>query len=98
MRRAIAETAGIPEEKIILDIPPLRKEMQMKVQVQSDHDLVAFDEIVPLLPMMNATRQGQWRLGVYAPSDILDKVGDAAREGLSLRRATKQDKLTSTIV
>ena len=98
MRRAIAETAGIPEEKIILDIPPLRKEMQMKVQVQSDHDLVAFDEIVPLLPMMNATRQGQWRLGVYAPADILDKVGDAAREVLSLRRATKQDKLTSTIV
>lgn len=98
MRRAIAETAGVPEEKIILDIPPVRKEMKMRVQVQNRHDLVAFEEIVPLLSMMNATRQGQWRLGVYAPAEILDKAGDAAREVLSLRRATKQDKLPGTIV
>jgi len=98
MRRAIAETAGVPEEKIILDIPPIRKEMRMMVQVQNQHDLVAFEEIIPLLSMMNATRQGQWRLGVYAPADVLDKVSDAAREVLSLRRATKQDKLPGTIV
>ncbi len=98
MRRAIAETAGVPEEKIILDIPPIRKEMRMMVQVQNQHDLVAFEEIIPLLSMMNATRQGQWRLGVYAPADVLEKVGDAAREVLSLRRATKQDKLPGTIV
>lgn len=98
MRRAIAETAGLPEEKIILDIPPIRKEMRMRVQVQNRHDLVAFEEIIPLLSMMNATRQGQWRLGVYAPADVLDKAGDAAREVLSLRRATKQDKLPGTIV
>jgi len=98
MRRAIAETAGVPEEKIILDIPPIRKEMRMMVQVQNQHDLVAFEEIIPLLSMMNATRQGQWRLGVYAPADILERVGDAAREVLSLRRATKQDKLPGTIV
>lgn len=98
MRRTIAETAGVPEEKIILDIPPIRKEMRMMVQVQNQHDLVAFEEIIPLLSMMNATRQGQWRLGVYAPADVLEKVGDAAREVLSLRRATKQDKLPGTIV
>ncbi len=98
MRRAIAETAGVPEEKIILDIPPIRKEMRMMVQVQNQHDLVAFEEIIPLLSMMNATRQGQWRLGVYAPADILDRVSNAAREVLSLRRATKQDKLPGTIV
>ncbi len=98
MRRAISETAGLSEEKIIIDIPPIRKEMRMMVQVQNQHDLVAFEEIIPLLSMMNATRQGQWRLGVYAPADVLEKVGDAAREVLSLRRATKQDKLPGTIV
>lgn len=98
MKRAIAETAGVAEEKIILDIPPVRKEMRMMVQVQNQHDLVAFEEIIPLLSMMNATRQDQWRLGVFAPADILEKVADAAREILSLRRATKQDKLPGTIV
>ncbi|MCK9313236.1 MAG: HD domain-containing protein [Methanocorpusculum sp.] len=98
LRQAIAETAGVPEEKIILDIPPLRKEMHMNVQVQNHHDLVAFEEIIPLLPMMNAARQGQWRLGIYAPSEILEKAADASREVLSIRRATKQNKLPGIII
>ena len=98
IRRAIAETAEVPEEKIILDIPPLRKEMHMNVQVQNQHDLVPFEEIIPLLPMMNATRQGQWRLGVYAPGEIREKVADAAREVLSIRHATKQNKLPGIII
>lgn len=97
MHTAIAETAGVSPDKIILDIPPLRKEMKMDVKVRNHHDLVPFEEIVPMIAMMNATRQGQWRLGVYAPADIREKVGDAAREVLALRRATKQHKLTGII-
>ncbi|MDR0981332.1 MAG: HD domain-containing protein [Methanocalculaceae archaeon] len=94
---AIAETAGVSPEQIILDIPPLRKEMKMDIRVRNHHDLVPFEEIVPMIAMMNATRQGQWRLGVYAPADLREKVGDAAREVLDLRRATKQHKLTGII-
>lgn len=97
MHTAIAETAGVAPEQIILDIPPLRKEMKMDIRVRSHHDLVAFEDIVPMIAMMNATRQGQWRLGVYAPAELREKVGDAAREVLALRRATKQHKLTGII-
>jgi len=97
LHTAIAETAGVEPDKIILDIPPLRKEMKMDIRVRNHHDLVPFEEIVPMIAMMNATRQGQWRLGVYAPADLREKVGDAAREVLALRRATKQHKLTGII-
>ncbi|HJJ99297.1 MAG TPA: HD domain-containing protein [Methanocorpusculum sp.] len=97
LHTAIAETAGVEPDKIILDIPPLRKEMKMDVKVRNHHDIVPFEDIVPIIAMMNATRQGQWRLGVYAPVDLCEKVGDAAREVLSLRRATKQHKLTGII-
>lgn len=97
MHTAIAETAGVAPDQIILDIPPLRKEMKMDVKVRNHHDLVPFEEIVPMIAMMNATRQGQWRLGVYAPAGLREKVGDAAREVLDIRRATKQHKLTGII-
>ncbi|HJK52596.1 MAG TPA: HD domain-containing protein, partial [Methanocorpusculum sp.] len=43
------------------------------------------------------TRQGQWRLGGYAPAELRERVSDAAREVLALRRATKQHKLTGII-
>ncbi|MCZ9312114.1 MAG: HD domain-containing protein [Methanocorpusculum sp.] len=97
MHTAIAETAGVTPEQIILDIPPLRKEMKMNIKVRNHHDLIPFEENVPMIAMMNATRQGQWRLGVYAPAELRERVGDAAREVLALRRATKQHKLTGII-
>ena len=97
LHTAIAETAGVAPDKIILDIPPLRKEMKMDIKVRNHHDLVPFEEIVPMIAMMNATRQGQWRLGVYAPAELREGVSDAAREVLALRRATKQHKLTGII-
>lgn len=97
LHTAIAETAGVAPDKIILDIPPLRKEMKMDIKIRNHHDLVPFEEIVPMIAMMNATRQGQWRLGVYAPAELRERVSDAAREVLALRRATKQHKLTGII-
>lgn len=97
LHTAIAETAGVAPDKIILDIPPLRKEMKMDIKVRNHHDLVPFEEIVPMIAMMNTTRQGQWRLGVYAPAELRERVSDAAREVLALRRATKQHKLTGII-
>lgn len=97
LHTAIAETAGVAPDKIILDIPPLRKEMKMDIKVRNHHDLVPFEEIVPMIAMMNTTRQGQWRLGVYAPAELRERVSDAAREALALRRATKQHKLTGII-
>jgi HD superfamily phosphohydrolase len=97
MKIAIAEIAGVSSDQIILDIPSLRKEMKMNIRVRNHHDLVPFEEIVPIITMMNATRHGQWHIGVYAPAELCKRVGDAAREILALRRATKQHKLTGII-
>lgn len=97
LRTAIAETAGVESDKIILDIPPIRKEMRIKVKVRNQHELVPFEEIVPMITMMNTTRQGQWRLGVYTPANLRKKVSDAAREVLALRNTTKQHKLIDII-
>lgn len=92
-RKEIAETAGVFKEEVLLDIPHLRHEIKIQVQVKNRHELVSFEEIMPILKMMNDTRQGQWRLGVYAPKEHREKVAEAAREVLKVRRATKQEIL-----
>ncbi|MDR3102451.1 MAG: HD domain-containing protein [Methanocalculaceae archaeon] len=97
LHAAIVETADVPPESVILDIPFLRKEMKMDVLIRNRHDLVPFEELVPMISMMNATRQGQWRLGVYTPAGLRDRVGAAASEVLALRHTTKQHKLTGVI-
>ena len=93
LQTEIAETAGVDEHAVILDIPPLRKDMHMQVKVKSMHDYVPFEEIVPLLPLMNTTRREQWRLGVYAAEENLDAVKKAAFSVLGVSRPTKQGRL-----
>ncbi|MDO5843914.1 MAG: HD domain-containing protein [Methanocorpusculum sp.] len=93
LRRAIIETAGVLENDVILDIPPLRKEMKMQVQVKNHHDLIPLDEIFPLMSTMNEARHGQWMIGVYCPKELRERVSAAAVEVLNVRRATKQTGL-----
>lgn len=89
----IAETAGVEPHAVILDIPPLRKDMQMQVKVKTMHDYVPFEDLVPLLPLMNKTRQEQWRLGVYSAAEDVEAVRAAASAVLGVSRPTKQERL-----
>jgi len=93
LRMEISDAAGVDEHAVILDIPPLRKDMQMQVKVKSLHDYVPFEDIVPLLPLMNATRQEQWRLGVYAAEENVEAVKRAALDVLGVSSPTKQVRL-----
>ena len=93
LTREIAETAGVDEHAVILDIPPLRKDMHMEVKVKSMHDYVPFEQLVPLLPLMNTTRQEQWRLGVYAAEENVEAVKRAALSVLGVSSPTKQVRL-----
>ena len=93
LRTEIADEAGVDEGTVILDIPKLRKEMNMEVKVQARHDLVPFEEVVPLLTLMNKTRREQWRLGVYTTQEAADVVAAAAETVLSISKPTKQNRL-----
>lgn len=94
LRMEIAEKAHVNEDAVILDIPSYRHDMHMQVKVKNLHDFIPFDELVPLLTLMNQTRREQWRLGVYAPEEHRDAVAIAATEVLGIQKPTKQYKLS----
>ena len=93
LRIKIADAAGVDEQYVILDIPAVRGDMHMQVKVRNLHDFVPFEEIVPLLNLMNQTRAEQWRLGVYTTPEYQDAVSAASVSVLGIQKPTKQHKL-----
>ena len=89
----IAETAGIRAEEVLVDIPPIPREMSLGVRVQSRNAVTNFEELSPRIRTLNMTRREQWRLGIYTVPEHRDAVGDAACEVLHIKKPTRQDTL-----
>ncbi|HRR88185.1 MAG TPA: HD domain-containing protein [Methanoculleus sp.] len=94
--RAIAETAGIRQDDVLVDIPPIPRALSMEIRVRNTHAMVDIEEVSPIINTLNDTRRHQWRLGVYTPAVHRQVVEQAAMEVLRVKRATKQDKLVVT--
>jgi HD superfamily phosphohydrolase len=91
--RRISQMAQVQEHQVLVDIPAFPREMQMEVQVQDQHTLVPLDEVSPLITTLNETRKTQWRMGVYAPREVLSRVKETARELLHIRPPTRQERI-----
>jgi uncharacterized protein len=89
----IAEYAGIRPEEVLVDIPPIPREMTLGVRVQNRYSVTSFEEISPRIRTLNMTRREQWRLGVYTLPEYRETVADAACEVLHIRKPTRQDTL-----
>ncbi|PKL62871.1 MAG: phosphohydrolase [Methanomicrobiales archaeon HGW-Methanomicrobiales-2] len=90
---AIAETAGVPGDCVLVDIPRLPRALSMEVRVRNSHAMVDIEGVSPLINTLNDTRRQQWRLGIYTTEQHRHTVELAAMEVLRVKRATKQDKL-----
>ncbi len=91
--REIAEAAGIPAHKVLIDIPPVPREMSLGVRVRSRNAIIGFEEISPRIRTLNAMRKEQWRLGVYTLPEHREKVADAGCDILHIKKPTRQETL-----
>ena len=89
----IAESAGIDEHHVLVDIPPFPSPMSIEVMVENRNDLVSLEKMSPLVNTLNDTRKTQWRMGVYTLPEYRRIVEDAGREVLNIGKPTKQNKL-----
>jgi hypothetical protein len=95
LAREIAGAAGREEWEVIVDIAPFPADMSMGVQVRNRTATLDLSLVSPLVNTLNETRRSQWRLGVYAPGEHVAGVERAAVEVLHVKRATRQDTLSS---
>ncbi len=80
----IATAADVDTEAVILDIPskPSMKESSSRVLVNGE--MRTLSEQSTLVNALQRAQREQWRLGVYCPRDVRDRVGDAAVRVLGL--------------
>jgi HD superfamily phosphohydrolase len=89
----IAGQAGVRPEEVLVDIPPIPREMSLGVRVQSRNAVTNFEELSPRIRTLNMTRREQWRLAVYTLPEYRETVTDAACEVLHIQKPTRQDTL-----
>jgi HD superfamily phosphohydrolase len=89
----IAELAGLAPDEVLVDIPPMPRELSLGVRVKNQHAVVSFEEFSPRIRTLNATRREQWRLGVYTPPEHREVVAEAGCAVLHIRKPSRQDTL-----
>ncbi|MFB6072745.1 MAG: HD domain-containing protein [Halobacterium sp.] len=82
--RDIAADAGVPDERVVLDVQgePTMRESTTGVLVNGE--VRSLDEQSTLVNALQVAQREQWRLGVYAPAEHVEAVGQAAERVLGL--------------
>ena len=81
---AIAERADVDESSVILDVPSGDGIEEASSRVIVNGEVRRLDEQSPLVGALRANNESQWRLGIYAPLAVRDRVATAAIEELDL--------------
>ncbi|GAB3665947.1 HD domain-containing protein [Halopiger thermotolerans] len=82
--REIADRAAVDQEYVILDIPSRPSMTESTTRVMVNGDIRRLGQQSPLVEALRAAQYSQWRLGVYSPPEIRERVGRAAVDVLGL--------------
>ena len=82
--RDIADYADVDPDEVILDVPgrPEMRESTSRVVVNGEVRKLGSQST--LVKALRRASREQWRMGVYAPEDLTDRVGSAAENVLGL--------------
>ncbi len=76
----LAEDAGVEAGYVILDIPPKPKYEEKNALVFDGEKIERLDHVSPLVKILQKTQKAHWSVGVYTPSENLEKVAHVCEE------------------
>jgi len=91
--RDVADEANVDPDEVILDVPAEPRMPESGTRVVVNDEVRSLSEQSTLVSALRAAQRDQWRLGVYAPEDLSERVGNAAIRavGLDLSGALVRD-------
>ncbi|MDI6888895.1 MAG: HD domain-containing protein [Methanocellales archaeon] len=90
----IAKESGVPEGHVLLDIPKRPEMVEMKARILVNGEMKRLDEVSHLVRILVDAQWDNWKLGVYAPEEYKEKVGEAASVILGIRKPPVQHRLS----
>jgi hypothetical protein len=102
LEREVADAAGVAPGKVVVDVPDLPSMTESSTRVMVNGDIRPLGEASPLVGALERAQHQQWRMGVYAPPEVRDAVGEAAVRVLGLdisgsRVRTVRDGIHATL-
>jgi len=82
--RTIADEANVDPDAVILDVPGRPSMTESSSRVLVNGEVRRLSEQSTLVNALRAAQRDQWRLGVYAPAESAERVGNAAVRVLGL--------------
>jgi uncharacterized protein len=89
----IAEQARVDPLYVLVDNPPLPKSEEGGFPVLIDGETKPLREVSPLVGILEQANRANWRFGVYSREEEREKVAQAARKCLNLKRGAIQHTL-----
>jgi HD superfamily phosphohydrolase len=80
----VARTANVEPSAVILDVPSAPSMTESSTRVMVNGEMRALPQQSTLVSALRAAQQDQWRLGLYAPGSVAERVGEAAIRELGL--------------
>ena len=84
LERDVASRAGVGAERVVLDVPAEPGMTESSSRVMVNGEIRSLGRQSALVSALRTTQKHQWRLGVYAPPDATERVGQAAAAELGL--------------
>jgi HD superfamily phosphohydrolase len=81
---AVADAANVDPDGVVVDVPGEPSMAESSSRVLVNGDVRRLSEQSTLVNALRAAQRDQWRMGVYAPAAVADRVGDAAVRELGL--------------
>lgn len=90
LAREIAQEAGVDEDCILVDNPPLPDAPEGSFPALVGDEVRLLREVSPLVSILERAHRAGWRFGVYAPAELREQVAQAARRCLNLKKSAVQ--------
>jgi len=82
----IAQQAGVEADYILLDNPALPDAQEGSFPALVDEEVRPLREVSPLVSILERAHKATWRFGVYCREEDREKVAQAAKRALNLKK------------
>ncbi len=90
LAQEIAEAARVDADRVLVDNPAIPDTPEGSFPALVAGEIRPLRNVSPLVAILERAHRAAWRFGVYAPEELRERVSQAARKCLNLKKSTVQ--------